>query len=105
MMGMGVGGGGSCSTYSYSSYSSSSSSNGGRPRVVQYTESSHGIRRPGEEAVTESQGKYSDSSGNERLNISRTIGNRGRAMVAERRADGTERRTDNVINVPDGPHF
>ena len=71
-----MGGGGACSSsYSCCSYSSSSSG-GGPPRVVQYTESSHGLRRPGQEAVTESQGKYSDSSGNERINVSRTIGNR-----------------------------
>ena len=96
-MGGGMGGASSCSSYSCCSYSSSSSTNGGQPRVVQYSESSHGLRRPGEEAVTETQGKYHDSSGNQRINVSRTIGNRGRAVVAERQADGTERRTDNLV--------
>ena len=80
-----MGGGGACSSsYSCCSYSSSSSG-GGPPRVVQYTESSHGLRRPGQEAVTESQGKYSDSSGNERINVSRTIGNRCRHAPATQR--------------------
>ena len=81
-----MGGGGACSSsYSCCSYSSSSSG-GGPPRVVQYTESSHGLRRPGQEAVTESQGKYSDSSGNERINVSRTIGNRcGHGPTTQRR--------------------
>ena len=96
-MGGGMGGASSCSSHSCCSYSSSSSTNGGQPRVVQYSESSHGLRRPGEEAVTETQGKYHDSTGNQRINVSRTIGNRGRAVVAERQADGTERRTDNLV--------
>merc|ERR1719502_833928 len=104
MGGGGGGGGASCSSYSCCSYSSSSS-NGGAPHVVQYSESSHGLRRPGEEHVSETHGKYKDSSGNERINVSRTIGDRGRAVVAERRADGTERRTDNLVNATDGSAF
>lgn len=110
MMGPGMmgsmGGGGGGSTWSSSSCCySSSSSGGGQPRVVQYSSSSHGMQRPGEEMVQESHRNYRDSSGQEQLGVSRRIGDRGRSVVAERRADGTEQRTDNLINVNDGTRF
>ena len=88
--GSGLGGGSCCS----SSYCCSSSSAGGR--TVQYSQSSHGVRQPGQEWVSETQKNYRDSAGAEKIGVSRTIGNRGRSIVAERGADGTERRTDNV---------
>ena len=77
MMGsMGNGGGGSSYSCSSCCYSSSSSSNGGQPHVVQYSSSSHGIQRPGEEMVQETHRNYRDSSGVEKLGVSRRIGER-----------------------------
>jgi hypothetical protein len=74
---MGGGGGSSSSSYSCSSCCySSSSSNGGQPHVVQYSSSSHGVQRPGEEFVSETHRNYSDSTGQERLGVSRRIGDR-----------------------------
>ena len=106
MMSAHAGGGGGCS-YSSSSccYSSSSSGPGGQPHVVQYSSSSHGTRLPGQDMVQETHRNYHDSTGQEQLGVSRRIGDRGRSMVAERRADGTEQRTDNLINVNDGTAF
>ena len=100
MMG-GAGGGG----MSYSSCSYSCSSGGPGGRTVTYSSSSHGVQRPGEDMVRESHRNYQDSSGRERIGVSRTIGNRGRSIVAERNPDGTEVRTDNVLNVADGTTF
>ena len=97
--GSGLGGGSCCS----SSYCCSSSSAGGR--TVQYSQSSHGVRQPGQEWVSETQKNYRDSAGAEKIGVSRTIGNRGRSIVAERGADGTERRTDNVRGYEDGSAF
>jgi len=97
--GSGLGGGSCCS----SSYCCSSSSAGGR--TVQYSQSSHGVRQPGQEWVSETQKNYHDSAGAEKIGVSRTIGNRGRSIVAERGADGTERRTDNVRGYEDGSAF
>merc|ERR1719198_1201696 len=107
MMMSSMGNGGSSSSYSCSSccYSSSSSNNGGQPHVVQYSSSSHGVQRPGEEMVSETHRNYRDSTGQEKLGVSRRIGDRGRSVVAERNADGTEQRTDNLINVHDGSRF
>ena len=93
MMNMGGGGGGAQWSSSSCCYSSSSSGGGGQPHVVQYSSSSHGMQRPGEEMVQESHRNYRDSSGQEQLGVSRRVGDRGRAVVAERRADGTEQRT------------
>lgn len=100
------GGGGGCS-YSSSSccYSSSSSGPGGQPHVVQYSSSSQGVQRPGEEMVHETHRNYRDSTGQEQIGVSRRIGDRGRSIVAERRGDGTEQRTDNLVNVNDGTQF
>ena len=102
MMGGGGGGGGGMS-FSSCSYSCSSGGPGGR--TVTYSSSSHGVQRPGEDMVRESHRNYQDSSGRERIGVSRTIGNRGRSIVAERNPDGTEVRTDNVLNVADGTTF
>ena len=72
MGGMGGANGTSCQ---YSSCSYSSCSGGGGP-AVEYSSTSHGIRRPGEDMVHETHRNYRDSSGNERLGVSRHIGNR-----------------------------
>jgi hypothetical protein len=90
--------------YSYSSCSYCSSSSNGGP-AVEYSSSSHGMQRPGEAPVHETHRNYRDSAGNERLGVSRHIGDRGRSVVAERNADGRETRTDNLINVDDGTAF
>ena len=107
MMMSSMGNGGSSSSYSSSSccYSSSSSSNGGQPHVVQYSSSSQGVQRPGEEMVQETHRNYRDSTGVEKLGVSRRIGERGRSVVAERAGDGREVRTDNLIGVQDGTAF
>merc|ERR1719198_485390 len=107
MMMSSMGNGGSSSSYSCSSccYSSSSSSNGGQPHVVQYSSSSHGMQRPGEEMVSETHRNYQDSTGVEKLGVSRRIGDRGRSVTAERHANGHEERRDNVINTSDGTAF
>merc|ERR1719198_2696249 len=107
MMMSSMGNGGSSSSYSCSSccYSSSSSSNGGQPHVVQYSSSSHGMQRPGEEMVSETHRNYSDSTGVEKLGVSRRIGDRGRSITAERQANGHEERRDNLINMQDGSSF
>jgi len=99
------GGGGGCFSSSSCCYSSSSNPNGGPPRVVQYQSSSHGMQRPGEEMVREETRNYRDSSGTEKTGVSRTIGNRGRSIAAERHSDGTERRTDNVRGISNGTAF
>ena len=106
-MGSMMGGGGGGSSYSCSSccYSSSSSGPGGQPHVVQYSSSSHGAQRPGEEAVAETHREYRDSSGTEKLGVSRRIGERGRSVTAVRDANGMEERRDNVMNVQDGSTF
>ena len=106
MGGMGGGGGGGGS-YSCSSccYSSSSSGAGGQPHVVQYSSSSHGMQRPGEEMVSETHRNYRDSTGTEKLGVSRRIGERGRSVVAERAANGMEERRDNLLNIEDGSAF
>merc|ERR1719498_1791761 len=97
MMGGGGGGGSfSCSSCCYSS------SGGPGGRSVEYSSSSHGIQRPGQEMVQETQSNYRDSSGAEKIGVSRHIGQRGRQVVAERGADGNETRTNNLINVSDG---
>ena len=70
---LGAGGGGS---YSYSSSCCSYSSSGPNGQSVQYSQSSHGVQRPGEEAVHETHRNYNDSAGNERIGVSRTIGQR-----------------------------
>jgi len=104
----GVGGSGGGSSYSYSSCCVSSSSAGGaagQPRTVHYSQTSHGMQRRGEEMVSETYRNYTDGTGNEKLGVSRTIGDRGRSIVAERSSDGTERRTDNLRNVNDGSAF
>ena len=103
MGGGGGGGGGSTCSYSCSSYSSSSGGPGGHS--VSYSSSSHGVQQPGQEAVYETNRKYHDSSGQEKIGVSRHIGGRGRSIVAERGADGTERRTDDLLNVDDGSAF
>merc|ERR1719247_2291499 len=105
MGGMGGMGGGSSYSCSSCCYSSSSSGPGGQPQVVQYSSSSHGMQRPGEEMVSETHRNYRDSGGQEKIGVSRRIGDRGRSFVAERNADGTEQRTDNLINVRDGTSF
>lgn len=97
--GMPVGG---CS-YSSSSYSCSSGGPGGHS--VEYSSSSHGLQRPGEQMVRETHRNYRDSSGQEALGVSRHIGDRGRSVVAERAADGRETRTNNLINIEDGTAF
>merc|ERR1719217_1441712 len=101
------GGGGGGSSYSCSSccYSSSSSGPGGQPQVVQYSSSSHGMQRPGEEMVSETHRNYRNSSGQEKIGVSRRIGDRGRSVTAERGADGREERRDNLFNVEDGSSF
>ena len=104
MMSMG-GGGGGCYSSSSCCYSSSSSGPGGQPHVVQYSSSSHGMQRPGEELVAETHRNYRDSTGTEKLGVSRRIGDRGRSVVAERQADGREERRDNLYNVNDGTAF
>merc|ERR1719243_86800 len=95
----GGGGGGSSDSCSSCCYSSSSSSNGGQPHVVQYSSSSHGMQRPGEEMVSETHRNYRDSTGQEKLGVSRRIGERGRSVTAERQANGMEERRDNLFNV------
>jgi len=55
--------------------------------------------------VHETHRNYRDSTGQEQIGVSRRIGDRGRSIVAERRGDGTEQRTDNLINVNDGTQF
>merc|ERR1719313_318439 len=102
-----MGGSGGGSSYSCSSccYSSSSSGYGGQPHVVQYSSSSHGMQRPGEEMVSETHRNYRDSTGTEKLGVSRRIGDRGRSVTAERFANGTEERRDNLINIQDGTAF
>ncbi|KAL3921091.1 MAG: hypothetical protein SGPRY_005020 [Prymnesium sp.] len=97
MMGTGAGG----ASYSSCSFSCSS----GPGHSVQYSSSSHGVQRPGEEMVHETRRNYQDSSGTEKLGVTRGIGNRGRSIVAERMPDGTETRTDNLLNVTDGTSF
>ena len=92
-------GGGSCS------YSCCSCSSSGDGRSVQYSQSSRGVQQPGQEWVSETHRQYRDSSGTEKLGVSRIIGDRGRAIVAERLADGTERRTDNLLNHDIGSAF
>ena len=72
---------------------------------MQYSQAAHGVRQPGQEWVSETQKNYRDSAGAEKIGVSRTIGNRGRSIVAERGADGTERRTDNVRGYEDGSAF
>ena len=101
---MGGGGLGGGSSYSYSSCSYCSSSGAGGPSV-EYSSTSHGVQRPGEEMVHETHRNYRDSSGQERLGVSRHIGDRGRSVVAERGADGRETRTDNLVNIQDGSSF
>ena len=101
-----MGGGGNGSSYSCSSCCYSSSSSGGaQPHVVQYSSSSHGVQRPGEHMVSESHRNYRDSTGTEKLGVSRRIGDRGRSVVAERNANGMEERRDNLFNVEDGTSF
>ncbi len=103
MMGpMGSMPGGGCS-YSSCSYSCSSGGPGGQS--VEYSSSSHGVQRPGEQMVRETHRNYRDSSGQEKLGVSRHIGDRGRSIVAERAADGRETRTSNLINIEDGTAF
>lgn len=144
--GMGSGGGGSysCSSCCYSS------SSGGPGGSVEYSTSTHGVQRPGQEMVRETQSNYRNSTGVEKIGVSRHIGERsappalsptlarahallhagartlvsfslsartephtsvpppsgsGRSFVAEREANGNERRTDNLINVQDGTSF
>ncbi|KAL1520844.1 hypothetical protein AB1Y20_022405 [Prymnesium parvum] len=98
---LGAAGGGAVS-FSSCSYSCSSGPGG---RSVQYSSSSHGVQRPGEEMVHETHRNYMDSSGHEKIGVSRGIGNRGRSIVAERKPDGSEERTDNLLNVSDGTSF
>merc|ERR1719326_2621768 len=106
MGGMGsMGGGGASYSSSSCCYSSSSSGPGGQPHVVQYSSSSHGMQRPGEEMVSETHRNYRDSTGTEKLGVSRRIGDRGRSVVAERQANGMEERRDNLFNVQDGSAF
>lgn len=100
MASMGGGGGSSCS-YSSCSYSSC----GGPGRSCEYSSTSHGVQRPGEQMVREMHRNYRDSSGEERLGVSRHIGDRGRSIVAERGRDGRETRTDNLVNISDGTRF
>ena len=107
-MGSMMGGGGGGGSYSCSSSSccySSSSGAGGQPHTVQYSSSSHGVQRPGEDLVHETHRQYRDSSGTEKLGVSRRIGDRGRSVTAVRDANGMEERRDNLINVQDGASF
>lgn len=101
IMGGGAVGGsiGACSTSCYSSYSSR---DGGS---VSFSSTSHGVHAPGQVPVIETQRTYRDSSGAEKIGIWRTVGHRGRNLVAERNADGSEKRTHQLLNVEDGTEF
>jgi hypothetical protein len=98
---MGIMGCGGSSTCCYSSYSSSRSDGSS----VTFSSTSHGVYAPGQAPVIETQRTYRDSSGAEKIGVSRQIGHRGRALLAERNADGSEKRTDRLLNVDNGTEF
>lgn len=89
---------GSNISYSSSQYSCTGGPNG---QSVQYSSTTRGSTLSNGQRVAETQRNYRDSSGYEKIGISRTLGDRGRNLVRDRAADGTERRTDNVKNVDD----
>lgn len=91
----------SCSTSCCSSYSST----GRDGSSVTFSSTSHGVYAPGQAPVVETQRTYRDSSGAEKIGVSRTIGHHGRALLAERNADGSEKRTHQLLNVEDGTEF
>jgi hypothetical protein len=75
-------------------------------RAATYSSKTTSMRRPGDAApVTEQRSAYRDSSGVEKVGLGRSIGERGRSIVAERAADGTERRIDTLLHVETGTEF
>ena len=58
-----------------------------------------GVQRPGEEMVSETHRNYRDSTGQEKLGVSRRIGDRGGSVVAARGADGAPGGTDENADI------
>mmetsp|Transcript_25440 Transcript_25440/g.42623 ORF Transcript_25440/g.42623 Transcript_25440/m.42623 type:complete len:301 (-) Transcript_25440:427-1329(-) len=95
--------GGSGSSYS-TSYTSSSS-RGADGKTVQYSSTSRSSKQGGNPAVSETKRNFKDSTGFERIGISRTVGERGRKLVRTRDASGNETCDDNLLGVADGSAF
>ena len=95
------------SSFSFSSFSScTTTTRCADGRAATYSSRTTSIRRPGDAApVTEQRSAYRDSSGVEKVGLGRSIGQRGRSIVAERAANGTEQRIDTLFHVETGTEF
>ncbi|KAG8468003.1 hypothetical protein KFE25_007055 [Diacronema lutheri] len=100
--GSGGAGGGS---YCFSSCSYYSSSGGPNGQSVNYSSTTTGAREGNAPMVSETQQEYRDSSGLEKLGVARRVGERGRAIVAERQPGGEERKVQTLMHVEDASAF
>jgi hypothetical protein len=74
-------------------------------QTVSYSTTTTGARRSGEPMISETQASYYDSTGIEKLGVSRNLGERGRRIVAERDAHGEERQIETLVHVEDPTAF